>query len=58
MNFWGKAKQAKLMWAADPTSCWALNRSLGKEEPSEETCLEAKSIGVSERKMCRERNSV
>lgn len=58
MHFWGKAKQVKLMWATDPTSCWVFNKSLGKEEPSEETCLDAKSVGVSERNMCRDKNSV
>lgn len=50
MAFWGKANQAKLLQAADPTSCWVPNRSLGKEEPSEEPCLEAKSIGAREGK--------
>lgn len=58
MNFWGKAKQVKLMWAAARTSRWVLAGSLGKEEPSEETCLGATPMGVSERKTCRERNSI
>ena len=56
MNFWHNTKQVKLSWAADPTSWWVLNGSLGKAEPSEETCLEAKSVGVSKRKTCWERN--
>lgn len=55
---WCTTKQMKLMWAADPLPYWELNGSLGKDEPGEETCLETKSIGDSERKTCQMRNSV